>query len=57
MGTCILISLNLTKVGMKFPINPSGGLEAREYPVGATGVAQVGGISLAITRRSGKKIS
>jgi acetyl-CoA C-acetyltransferase len=31
----------LTRIGGKFPVNPSGGLKAKGHPVGATGVAQV----------------
>ena len=32
---------NLTSLGGKIPVNPSGGLKAKGHPVGATGVAQV----------------
>jgi len=31
----------LTEIGGKIPINPSGGLKAREHPLGATDIAQV----------------
>ncbi|HKY92878.1 MAG TPA: thiolase family protein, partial [Nevskiaceae bacterium] len=30
-----------TKLGGRIPINPSGGLESRGHPIGATGLAQV----------------
>jgi acetyl-CoA C-acetyltransferase len=30
----------LTRIGGKYPVNPSGGLKAKGHPVGATGVAQ-----------------
>ena len=30
-----------TKLGGKLPINPSGGLESRGHPIGATGTAQL----------------
>jgi acetyl-CoA C-acetyltransferase len=32
---------DVTSLGGKLPINPSGGLKARGHPVGATGVAQI----------------
>ncbi len=30
-----------TRIGGRIPINPSGGLESKGHPVGATGLAQV----------------
>jgi len=30
----------LTRIGGRYPVNPSGGLKAKGHPVGATGVAQ-----------------
>lgn len=30
-----------TRIGGRIPINPSGGLEARGHPIGATGLAQI----------------
>jgi acetyl-CoA acetyltransferase len=30
-----------TKVGGKLPVNPSGGLECRGHPIGASGLAQI----------------
>jgi acetyl-CoA acetyltransferase len=30
-----------TRLGGRIPVNPSGGLESRGHPIGATGLAQV----------------
>ncbi|WML53418.1 hypothetical protein RCG17_01560 [Neobacillus sp. PS3-12] len=30
-----------TKIGGRIPVNPSGGLESKGHPLGATGLAQV----------------
>jgi acetyl-CoA acetyltransferase len=30
-----------TSIGGRIPVNPSGGLESKGHPVGATGIAQV----------------
>ena len=30
-----------TRIGGRIPVNPSGGLESKGHPVGATGIAQV----------------
>lgn len=37
----ILAQSGATKIGGKIPINPSGGLESRGHPVGASGLAQI----------------
>jgi len=31
----------ITRLGGKFPVNPSGGLLCKAHPIGGTGVAQV----------------
>ena len=36
-----LVDEGATRVGGRIPVNPSGGLECRGHPVGATGLAQV----------------
>lgn len=30
-----------TRVGGRIPVNPSGGLESKGHPIGATGLAQI----------------
>ena len=37
----ILAQSGATKIGGKIPINPSGGLESRGHPIGASGLAQI----------------
>ncbi len=37
----ILAKNGATKIGGKIPINPSGGLESRGHPIGASGLAQI----------------
>jgi acetyl-CoA acetyltransferase len=37
----VLAKSGATKVGGKIPINPSGGLESRGHPIGASGLAQI----------------
>lgn len=37
----ILAESGATKIGGKIPINPSGGLECRGHPIGASGLAQI----------------
>jgi acetyl-CoA acetyltransferase len=37
----ILAESGATKIGGKIPINPSGGLESRGHPIGASGLAQI----------------
>jgi len=42
-------------IGGKLPVNPSGGLEAKGHPVGATGVAQVAEIVWQLRGEAGKR--
>ncbi len=44
-----------TEIGGKVSINPSGGLNARGHPIGATGLAQVYEIYLQLTGQAGKR--
>ncbi|HOO71737.1 MAG TPA: thiolase family protein [Spirochaetota bacterium] len=37
----LLAESGATKIGGKIPINPSGGLESRGHPIGASGLAQI----------------
>lgn len=37
----ILAQSGATKIGGRIPINPSGGLESRGHPIGASGLAQI----------------
>jgi acetyl-CoA acetyltransferase len=37
----VLAESGATRLGGKLPINPSGGLECRGHPIGATGAAQI----------------
>ena len=39
--SCLHILKDETKLNGRLPINPSGGLKSRGYPVGATGLAQI----------------
>lgn len=36
-----LVAADETRIGGRLPVNPSGGLEARGHPLGATGIAQL----------------
>ncbi len=42
-------------IGGKLPVNPSGGLESKGHPVGATGVAQVAEIVWQLRGEAGKR--
>jgi len=44
-----------TKLGGKLPINPSGGLECRGHPIGATGVAQIVELVTQLRGEAGKR--
>jgi acetyl-CoA acyltransferase len=44
-----------TKLGGRIPINPSGGLESRGHPLGATGLAQVHEIVTQLRGRAGSR--
>jgi len=44
-----------TALGGKIPVNPSGGLESKGHPVGATGVAQIAEIVWQLRGEAGKR--
>ncbi len=44
-----------TKIGGELPINPSGGLECRGHPIGATGVAQLVELVTQLRGEAGKR--
>ncbi len=44
-----------TAIGGKIPVNPSGGLESKGHPVGATGVAQITEIVWQLRGEAGKR--
>lgn len=44
-----------TKLGGRIPINPSGGLESRGHPLGATGLAQVTELTTQLRGRAGAR--
>jgi acetyl-CoA acetyltransferase len=44
-----------TSIGGKIPINPSGGLECRGHPIGASGIAQIYELVLQLRGDSGKR--
>ncbi len=37
----VLAERGETQIGGRIPINPSGGLESKGHPIGATGLAQI----------------
>lgn len=44
-----------TSLGGRIPINPSGGLECRGHPIGATGLAQLYELATQLRGRAGKR--
>ena len=44
-----------TKIGGKIPINPSGGLESRGHPIGASGLAQIHELVTQVRGRAGAR--
>jgi acetyl-CoA acetyltransferase len=44
-----------TQITGKLPVNPSGGLEAKGHPVGATGIAQISEIVWQLRGEAGKR--
>lgn len=45
----------VTSIGGRFPVNPSGGLECRGHPIGATGLAQVHELVTQLRGRAGPR--
>ncbi len=50
-----LVEERATTLGGSMPVNPSGGLECRGHPVGATGVAQVVELTWQLGGRAGER--
>jgi len=50
-----LIEDGVTDINGDVPVNPSGGLKAKGHPLGATGVAQVGEITLQLRAEAGRR--
>jgi acetyl-CoA acetyltransferase len=44
-----------TKIGGKIPVNPSGGLESRGHPIGASGLGQIHEIVTQLRGDAGKR--
>jgi len=51
----VLAESGATKIGGSLPINPSGGLECRGHPIGATGVAQIVELVTQLRGEAGKR--
>ena len=51
----ILAESGATRLGGKIPVNPSGGLECRGHPIGATGLAQIVELVLQLRGSAGKR--
>ena len=51
----ILAESGATRLGGKIPVNPSGGLECRGHPIGATGLAQIVELVLQLRTSAGKR--
>ena len=51
----ILAEQGATRLGGRIPINPSGGLECRGHPIGATGIAQVHELVLQLRGEAGAR--
>ncbi len=44
-----------TSIGGRIPVNPSGGLECRGHPLGATGLAQIHELTMQLRERAGAR--
>lgn len=51
----ILAESGATRIGGKIPVNPSGGLESRGHPIGASGLAQIHEIVTQLRGQAGKR--
>lgn len=51
----LLAESGATRIGGRIPINPSGGLECRGHPIGATGLAQVFELVTQLRGEAGKR--
>ncbi len=50
-----LVESGATKLGGRIPVNPSGGLESKGHPIGATGLAQVYELALQLRGQAGAR--
>lgn len=50
-----LVTEGVTALGGRLPVNPSGGLESRGHPLGATGLAQIVELTLQLQGRAGDR--
>ncbi|HWA61541.1 MAG TPA: beta-ketoacyl synthase N-terminal-like domain-containing protein [Caulobacteraceae bacterium] len=61
MGFCApgeggrLAASGATRIGGRIPVNPSGGLESRGHPIGATGLAQICELTLQLRGEAGAR--
>jgi acetyl-CoA acetyltransferase len=44
-----------TRLGGRIPVNPSGGLESKGHPIGATGLGQLFELTQQLRGRAGKR--
>jgi acetyl-CoA acetyltransferase len=44
-----------TAIGGKIPVNPSGGLECKGHPIGATGLGQIHELTLQLRAEAGPR--
>ena len=51
----VLAESGATKIGGRLPINPSGGLECRGHPIGATGLGQIVELVTQLRGEAGKR--
>jgi acetyl-CoA acetyltransferase len=50
-----LVRTGATRLGGRLPVNPSGGLESRGHPMGATGAAQIGELARQLRGEAGER--
>jgi acetyl-CoA acetyltransferase len=50
-----MVAERVTALGGRLPVNPSGGLNSRGHPVGATGVAQLVELTLQLRGEAGAR--
>jgi len=50
-----LVASGATKLGGRIPVNPSGGLQSKGHPIGATGLAQINELVTQLRGEAGKR--
>ncbi len=50
-----LVASGATKLGGRIPVNPSGGLQSKGHPIGATGLAQIAELVTQLRGEAGKR--